>query len=298
MNRSLRTTLITSGSLLALALPALVFADDSFVPLTQLPGIANLTSSPSLPSFINNLYRICIGLAGFLAVTRFAYAGYKIMSNTGSVMQNKQAREIITNTVFGLILVLSPAVVFGVINPKILDVSLDFKGLQSKKETGPDVNNTDLYLNSADPKAQKATCDAYLKPGRKIKDIAVSSTQTCLTQGTGWTEVVGCCANLADGHACCGYDPEINKYVPPTDNTGGVASFAIVFQSRDDLTGKACVDRAEQSYPDKQSCYTGFNNAISKGLFAVEKTCDETGLHGPTPSGPAAKLKAFPVCPK
>ena len=51
-------------------------------------------------------------------------------------MHNEKARSIIRDSVFGLILVLSPAIVFGIIDPRILDLNLDFSPLQVG-EVGP-----------------------------------------------------------------------------------------------------------------------------------------------------------------
>ena len=52
------------------ALPVVVAAQE-FVPLTNLPGIKEAASSESLPSFFNNLYKLCIGAAAVIGVGPF-----------------------------------------------------------------------------------------------------------------------------------------------------------------------------------------------------------------------------------
>lgn len=209
-----RTALIPVLAAATLAVPFLVFADDSFVPLTSIPGITSLTGSPTLPAFLNNLYRICIGIAAFAAIARFIYAGYTIMTDSGSVTKNKKAREMIQNTVIGLILVLSPAVVFGIINPKILDLTLDFKGLQSNNgtggaevcypacEKGQACNGGKCVTgNNATPGVTANTCDAY-------DDVAVVPGNGLCTAvaGESYVQVAAACCKPApeNGYQCCG----------------------------------------------------------------------------------------------
>src|SRR6266481_8825422 len=114
----------------------IAFASDQFIPLTSLPGLSSVSaSSLSLPAFINNLYRLSIGAAAFFAVIQIAWAGFIFLSSADSISKNTKAKQKITNAVIGLVLVLSPYVVFSVINPKILDISLNFSGLQTKNGT-------------------------------------------------------------------------------------------------------------------------------------------------------------------
>lgn len=135
---SLTTALTVTASAVALSVPFLVFADDTFVSLTSLPGINSLIGSPSLPSFVNNLYRLCIGAAALFAFVEIVWAGYLFMTSSDSISKNTKARQKIMNAVIGLVLVLSPYIVFSIIDPKILDLSLDFTKLQSNNGSGAD----------------------------------------------------------------------------------------------------------------------------------------------------------------
>ena len=126
--------------LAALTLPLLAFAQD-FVPLTNLPGLEEVGGASSLPNFLNNLYRLSIGAAAVIAVLQIMRGGVYLMWNKGSITQNQRAKELIMNSIFGLVLVLSPAIVFGIINPDILKLELNTSNLQ------PEIGNVDIEPN-------------------------------------------------------------------------------------------------------------------------------------------------------
>jgi len=136
-------------ALVALA-PVAVFAQEAFVPLTSLPGIPDTVTSDTLTDFLNNLYKICIGVAAALAVFQIMHAGVKFMTNKGSISENEQARSLLQGAVFGLILVLSPVILFSIINPKILELNFDtsrlessFTGVQETTDDGGDFDRVD-----------------------------------------------------------------------------------------------------------------------------------------------------------
>lgn len=130
---NLRTLFLLS---LLVLTPAAVFAQENFVPLSGLPGIPETVDSSTLTDFLNNLYKICIGVAAALAVFQIMHGGIKFMTNKGSISENEQARSLIQGAVLGLILVLSPVIVFGIINPRILELNFDTSRLQTTTLTG------------------------------------------------------------------------------------------------------------------------------------------------------------------
>lgn len=114
-----------------LALPVLAAAQSTpFQPLTNLPGLTQTVSAESLPAFFNNLYKLCIGAAAVIAILQIMRAGTKFFFNKGSVAQNEEGKHLIQNSILGLLLVLSPYIVFGIINPDILDLKLNVDGLR------------------------------------------------------------------------------------------------------------------------------------------------------------------------
>lgn len=178
--------------------PLLAFADTSFIPLTQLPGIVGLSTTPSLPVFLNSLYKICIGIVAFLAVLQMIYAGWQIMTSSGSVTKNSEAKKRIGNALFGLVLVLSPAIVFGIINPQILSLNFDVSGLQSSlnhaNTPGPSsVSWTDANASNLAADTQRCAAEGgsvqrvCQKSGQPDRPIATG--ETC---ASGETAVIDC----------------------------------------------------------------------------------------------------------
>jgi len=107
-----------------------VFAQ-GFTALAPIPGLTNISPTSVLNGdvlalFFNNLYKYLIGLAATLAVIEIIWAGLDISffhkDAVGAIVEDKGR---IYNAIFGLILVLSPVLVFSIINPSILNLSLN-----------------------------------------------------------------------------------------------------------------------------------------------------------------------------
>ncbi|MDE2173604.1 MAG: hypothetical protein KGJ31_03440 [Patescibacteria group bacterium] len=75
---------------------------------------------------MNNLYKYLIGVAAILAVIEIVWGGLEI-STKDSVSKQSDGKERITQAILGLILVLSPVLVFSIINPSILNLSVNLK---------------------------------------------------------------------------------------------------------------------------------------------------------------------------
>lgn len=140
--------------------------EGGFVSLTQLPAISDAADTNSLPQFLNTLYKICIGVGAVLAVLMIMFAGFLFMTSRGSVASNEKAKSYIQNAVLGLILLLSPTIVFSIINPDILKLDLNFDKLQPGKLLDIDFGTpggftgADAYLweHSGDPDIDLKRC--------------------------------------------------------------------------------------------------------------------------------------------
>ena len=134
-----------------------------FVPLAPIPGLTAQTTSvgsmDALSGFFNNLYKYLVGLGAAIAVVQIVWAGISIAMNRDSVSTVLAEKGKIRNAVLGLILVLSPALVFGIINPSILNLSLNLGPIQSAPTGGSaydllnaPANNTFLNTNTNNPR--------------------------------------------------------------------------------------------------------------------------------------------------
>ncbi len=110
--------------------PLYVFAQ-GFVPLAGIPGLTTgeVAGSGNLALFFNNLYKYLIGLAATLAIIQIIWGGIAIATNKDDVSKILDEKGKIYNAIFGLILVLSPVLVFSIINPNILNLSLNLPPL-------------------------------------------------------------------------------------------------------------------------------------------------------------------------
>lgn len=176
--------------------PAANTQNTQYVPLTQLPGLSGIADSTTLPTFFNYLYKICIGAAAVIAVLEIMIAGVEFMTSRGSVSSNEKAKSRIQNAVLGLVLVLSPTIFFGIINPSILN--LDFtKDVANLKPAA-------LTPQSTAPTGTTATANACGSGPAKI--ALGTAANACTTAGAGYTSVAtSCCqASGITGNTCCG----------------------------------------------------------------------------------------------
>ena len=124
---------------LFLGLAPHVFAE-GFVPLAPIPGLtdsvtlnsASGINANTLANFFNNLYKFLIGLAAALAVIMITWEGLRIATNQDNVSIITDSKGKIYNAIFGLVLVLSPVLVFSIINPSILNLSLNLPELDTR----------------------------------------------------------------------------------------------------------------------------------------------------------------------
>ncbi|GEM_PF-5941669 len=162
------TALLGLVALVSLPLLALAAEGTDFVPLTNIPVLfdtGNAINTPEgLSIFLNNIYKVCIGVAAVIAVLQIMRAGIMYMGGD-SVTEKKDAKNLIAMSIGGLILVLSPVIVFSIINPEIL--SLEIGGIKELevKDRPLDVdvetrNATAWQSSTTDRQAQKAICES------------------------------------------------------------------------------------------------------------------------------------------
>jgi len=174
------------------AIPTVAFGAISdgkadFLPLTTLPGVTEAANSVNLSAFLNSIYGICVGAAAVLAVLQIVRGGVTYMLGD-SVTEKREARHHIALAVFGLVLVLSPAIVFGIIDPRILNLNVDVTGLKS---TG----GTPTQPSPQAPVNNGTSCDA-VTPGATITEAQFQ----CCSQITGHGT---CSATAAFGKNTC-----------------------------------------------------------------------------------------------
>lgn len=200
-------------AILALLLvPSAVLASD-FVPLTSLPGLQETAQSGNLSAFLNNLYKLCIGVAASLAVLQLIRAGVMYLGGD-SITDKKQARELMVMSLFGLVLVLSPVVVFNIINPDILSLRVDVSGLVENDQT----------ITSEQPTSESNMCAGIGNRSRLDSDAEIACctamtdcrVQTVQSVSGSYTEC-SCVSQLTPGGSLTGPTWELTGSPNTTD---------------------------------------------------------------------------------
>lgn len=193
---STRTFLI----FILLLAPAAVFAQErGFVPLTNIQNVQFAGNAASLPAFLNSIYMICIGLAAVIGVLQIMRAGVTWMTAAGSHEAIGNAKNLITQTIIGLILVLAPTIVFSIINPDILSLKIgNLEKLAPGASQSPaDPAATTLWSDTSSSRDDaRARCQA--QGGQTVF--------TCTDPTTNKARVVGAgeaCAPGEDGITIC-----------------------------------------------------------------------------------------------
>jgi len=222
-------------------IPHALAAGSGFTALAPIPGLTNMgptavVDSTSLANFFNNLYKYLIGLAAVLAVIEIIWAGLGIAYfHKDAVAAITDDKGKIRNALLGLVLVLSPALVFTIINPSILNLSLNLPKLNTT--TGTAGNNTGAggtpaQSNVANCSAVSpvqgvvlATCtasDSGGQPDAQMISAAQSSAQqfastntNCVGNNIVGASMTGSCTNHITTNSAVGNTSNGNIVVTP-----------------------------------------------------------------------------------
>ncbi len=260
--------LIFTGMLLcaAVAYAAPVYAATAsgtgFVPLAGIPGLTTgiAADQAGLQSFLTNLYFYLIGVAAIIAVFQIARGGVLIAMGKDSISKQLSGKGLITQSLLGLVLILSPAIVFSVINPEILNLSVNIPPLLTSWTTWappPTAPNNTFTATNATQTCQTgsntsscvasliASCEAVGGSPQNTGEGSGQPSITCVTKNQNTIPISGTitaqeCAQLV-GHGSPGA-PGLQPY-PTTQTTSCGASDAGVLKASlgytycKDLTG-------------------------------------------------------------
>jgi hypothetical protein len=105
------------------------------IPLEGAGGKSSETANTA--TYIKGLFQLAIGLAGGLAVLMLVYAGIKYMS-TDAFGGKEEAKGIIENAIWGLLLAIASWTILYTINPKLVEINLNIPQQEIKPTvTGP-----------------------------------------------------------------------------------------------------------------------------------------------------------------
>ncbi|MDB5264976.1 MAG: hypothetical protein JWN64_547 [Parcubacteria group bacterium] len=284
----------------AFALPAVAFAQENgFKSLTNAPFLQGAGNVDTMPAFLNNLYKVLIGIAATLAVLQIMRAGVTWMTAGDNSEKITQARGLIRDSLIGLLLILSPVIVFSIINPDILKLKIGgIDQLQLPQNTPTDTTTSPAGASAA------TACVDYAK-------VAQLKNNTCSSlPGEGWGKVSdSCCAPAPKGQSgwiCCG----VNKTTPATvkqDTPAAPAAtatsynYGIMYKSYEvgDRSQEACVMISTGTLPTQAACDSEYNGKKAKvsNIQYSSRACSPVGSPAAnTPADSYATLSKLPVC--
>ena len=242
-----------------------VFAADpeGFTALAPIPGLTETGSavvdSTSLTIFFNNLYKYLIGLAAILAVIEIIWGGLEIATKD-SVSKQTDGKNRITQAIFGLVLVLSPVVVFSIINPSILNLSLNLTALDTASKTS--APNPPSYLTELPPEVQ-SICLGF----SQFKTIQTPKEYYCsAVLGSGWVNT---------DPRCAGPDSQIDPACEGTSIPLGCQVCGLTAEDEQSKTG--CKPKHIGPYLETVECttltYASNYNGCHNGLKPQVPAC-------------------------
>jgi len=190
-------------------MPLLAFAEDAtFKPLTDLPVFESVKTGGGLAGFFNQLYVLSVGAAAVIAVAQIMIAGFKWSTAGGNHSAIEQSRDLIRNSILGLILVLSPTIVFSIINPDILALRVNTSGLQSddvNAYNAPQPTNPVELENTCSNDTIRTSLQSNLSSWRTTHPTGEWKVTWTSPPENGWGQAgVGCCKVVKDtnGSSC------------------------------------------------------------------------------------------------
>lgn len=271
---------------------ALAAEAGQFVPLTSLPGLAEGGNAETMTVFLNSLYKICIGAAAAIAVLQIIRAGILFMTNKGSISENEQARSLVQGAVLGLLLVLSPVIVFTIINPKILTLDFGVAALKQDKPADANLGASEVEQGTnTDNEVTNKICSIY-------KDelyTPLTENQSCSQKhGDGYTKIddICCTSTFQSGFYCCARGKD---YVPPPiDPSTMPASFSFI--ARDTAEPMCQYPEETRGFDTLSECQSKFAEVSNDPNAVVTKSCTGTLFSPPFPRNRAKEIMSLPLC--
>lgn len=257
-----------SALILTLIVANIAFAQGvvTVEPLTNI-GVQD-AGVEGIAGFINTLYRYLIGIGAILAVLVIMYGGFRYMTSE-AIGQKSAGREEIQRAVIGLLLLLSPVIVFGVINQDITNLRFDLTRLNSEQYTGGNATTT-----------PNGECRVFPAGNTLITD---SADRQCCTEQTRPS-----CDVVTDGDriVCNCYGQISYKYISelPVTDAGG------------NTTGEMCRSEEQTGRHNSLAACQRAESAHQNGTNVVTKSCLDEDFNPPRPAATWERLQGLPAC--
>lgn len=163
----------------------LLYAAGTFVPLApgveQSSKLSSLYSSQDLATYVNRMFVFAITIGAIMAVVRLMIAGYMYMGSGDMWSSKGKAKEIFSDVIFGLLLLLSIYLILFQINPNLLNLNaldqIKNNGVQLQPVTETTAAQPTGFIGTRQTDAQRGV------PGTDANGVAPSAS--CIEMGVG-----------------------------------------------------------------------------------------------------------------
>ena len=235
-----KKTILIASALLFFGFAPHVLAD-GFVALAPIPGLTQgiTANTAGLAQFFNNLYRFAIGMAAVLAIIQIIWGGIEIAVNKDNVSKIIDSKGRILQAILGLVLVLSPVLVFSIINPSILNLSINLRELDTRTAFQAGTNGTGT--------------------GGVGTSVATDPSSLCNVNGiSGILQIAVCPSSEAArtwGQSCTSDNLSRITELTTTNSANGIAT------NRSVIT---CTGRQNYRFIDPGGTYTSWSTAVNR----------------------------------
>ncbi len=198
-------------------------------------GLQQVGSTINLPStdprvIATNIINVSLGLIGIILVTLMLYAGFLWMTSGGAADKTAAAKKIITNSIIGLVIVLSAWAITRFVIDRLLSATQGDSGVVSSSGGGGGLGGGFAGGGGADPFRAKSIQPAGKVSIRNVEvkivfnkaaDLASAASITVMKSGgsavPGTVEINGSVATFAPSAACPAPNADRKCFDPDTD---------------------------------------------------------------------------------
>ena len=98
--------------------------------LAQIPNVSTTAGNVNIDTYIPDIVKLIIGLAGGLAVIRIIIGGIQLMT-TEAFTGRSEAKKVINDALIGLLLAMSAYVILHTLNPDLVNFNFSVQGLRA-----------------------------------------------------------------------------------------------------------------------------------------------------------------------
>lgn len=133
MKRFVKIVILSGVLLLVFAFSFSVsLAAYTYTPMEKIPGF---TTTSDFPTYLSNIYKFAVWTVGIAALLMLSIGGFMYLTSAGNNARMEKAKGVITDSVFGVVMVMTAYLLLSVINPDL--VGGDLSSFKSPTVTVP-----------------------------------------------------------------------------------------------------------------------------------------------------------------